>query len=377
MAFHSRASNLVPGDTNNNIDVFVRDRKLNITERVSLGQGGIQLNGQSASPAISANGRFVAFRSMATNVVPSDTSDHDDVFVHDRLTGATEWISMAQDGGEADSSSDISAISADGRFVVFDSFATNLVSGDTNDANDIFMRDRRTGTTRRVSGGSHGTQGNGSSSYPLAISADARFVAFLSDASNLVPGDTNDTSDVFVHDCKTDITERVSVGRNGVQANDFSSDVSISADGRFVAFTSFASNLVPGDTNEDVDVFVRDRQTGTTERISLGPRDIQGNAQSAFAAISGDGRFVAFGSFATNLVTGDTNRRHDIFLRDRENRTTRLVSAGLDGAPANSFSGDPSITMHGGFVSFWSYASNLVPSDTNRNSDLFISKWKP
>jgi Tol biopolymer transport system component len=171
-------------------------------------------------------------------------------------------------------------------------------------------------TTERVSLGPGGVQGNEQSSGP-AISADGRFVAFQSAASNLVPGDTNGAQDIFVRDRQTGTTRRVSVGPGGVQTNaEASSGVpAISADGRFVAFESDATNLVPGDTNGAIDVFVRDRQTGTTRRISVGPGGVQGNSDSGGPAISADGRFVAFVSNASNLVPGDSNARFDVFVR--------------------------------------------------------------
>jgi Tol biopolymer transport system component len=287
------------------------------TERVSVGQGGVQANSLSGYAVLSADGRFVAFVSGASNLVPSDTNDEEDVFVHDRRTGRTERVSLGQRDVQGNRGSFDPALSADGRFVAFVSGASNLVPGDTNGEWDVFVRDRRTGATERVSLGKGEVQGNSWSNSP-ALSADGRFVAFESYASNLVPGDTNVRPDVFVRDRRTGATERVSLGMDGVQANAFSSDPVLSADGRFVAFWSEASNLVPGDTNDEEDVFVRDRRTGKTERVSLGPNGIQGNGDSGgiyTPALSTDGRFVAFDSEASNLVPGDTNNWQDVFVR--------------------------------------------------------------
>ena len=225
------------------------------------------------------------------------------------LAQTTERVSVASNGGQADSSSVNPAVSADGRFVAFESDASNLVGGDTNGLNDIFVHDRQTGTTERVSVATGGTEANGVS-YTPAISADGRFVAFYSNATNLVGGDTNGTSDVFVHDRQTGTTERVSVATGGAEANGGSSTAAISADGRFVAFHSDATNLVSGDTNGARDIFVHDRQTGTTERVSVATGGAQANSGSANPAISADGRFVAFYSVATNLVS----RRHQRYL---------------------------------------------------------------
>jgi Tol biopolymer transport system component len=233
-------------------------------------------------------------------------------------------------GQQANSDSFEPAISAAGRFVAFASYASNLVPGDTNNDFDVFVRDRKAQVTQRVSVGPGGQQANGNSFEP-AISADGRLVAFSSGASNLVPGDTNGTSDVFVRDRKAQVTRRVSVGPGGQQANGESLKPAISAHGRLVAFSSGASNLVPGDTNGTSDVFVRDRVAQVTRRISVGPGGQQANGGSHSPAISADGRFVAFVSRASNLVAGDTNGASDVFVRDRVAQVTRRVSVGSGG----------------------------------------------
>ncbi len=227
-------------------------------------------------------------------------------------------MSVATDGTEADGVSYTSAISADGRFVAFYSGATNLVSGDTNGTTDVFVHDRQTGTTERVSVATGGGQADNGSFGPPAISADGRFVAFYSNATNLVGGDTNSKYDIFVHDRQTGTTERVSVATGGGQATDSSQSPAISADGRFVTFYSNATNLVGGDTNGAADVFVHDRQTGTTERVSVATGGGQATGGDSYdPAISADGRFVAFDSAATNLVSGDSNSSDDMFVHDR------------------------------------------------------------
>src|SRR4051794_1659284 len=240
--------------------------------------------------------------------------------------GSTERVSVGPGGRQADGDSFFPSISADGRFVAFYSYATNLVPGDTNGQLDGFVRDRLKGTTERVSVGPGGRQGDGPSSLP-SISGDGRFVTFRSGATNLVSGDTNGRTDVFVRDRLKGTTERVSVSSSGAQGDDDSDWASISSDGRFVAFMSAATNLVKGDTNRacdeegtcSPDVFVRDRLKGTTERVSVSSsgKQTSSGSFSYFPSISGDGRFVAFGSDATNLVPGDTNREGDIFVRDR------------------------------------------------------------
>ncbi len=372
VAFHSYAANLVGGDTNGKFDIFVHDRQTGTTERVSVATGGGQADGDSVNPAISADGRFVAFYSNATNLVSGDTNGKNDVFVHDRQTGTTERVSVATGGGQATGGDSIDpAISADGRFVAFWSFATNLVGGDTNGNFDIFVHDRQTGTTERVSIATGGAQATGNSSVP-AISADGRFVAFQSYATNLVGGDTNATPDTFVHDRQTGTTERVSIATGGAQATGNSINPAISADGRFVTFDSAASNLVSGDTNGFDDIFVHDRQTGTTERVSVATGGAEADGASSDPAISADGRFVAFWSFATNLVAGDTNTNSDVFVHDRQTGTTERVSIATNGGQAGGVSYYPAISADGRFVAFESLAANLVGGDTNAAYDIFV-----
>ncbi len=371
VAFQSYASNLVAGDTGGYRDVFVHDRQTGATERVSVSTGGAQADGDSRIDAISADGRFVAFSSYATNLVAGDTNNMRDAFVHDRQTGVTERVSVGATSNEGNGESRGSAISADGRFVAFHSFASNLVAGDTNGLADVFVRDRQAGTTVRVSGDASGNQGNGDSSWP-AMSADGRYVAFESSASNLVAGDTNSKRDIFVHDRQTGATERVSVGTSGSQGNGDSLDPTISADGRYVAFYSFASDLVPGDTNSKSDIFVHDRQTGATERVSVGTSGKQANGDSHKPAISADGRFVAFQTLASNLATGDINSTYDVFVYDRQTGTTERLSVGLTGGGGDGFSQWPAMSADGRYVAFQSVASNLVAGDTNDEADIFV-----
>jgi Tol biopolymer transport system component len=315
VAFSSSASNLVPGDTNDTQDVFVHDRQTGSTTRVSVGPGGVQADGGSGGPAISADGRFVAFTSTATNLVPNDDGQAD-VFVHDRQTATTTRVSVGTGGVQGDMESGNASISADGRWVAFDSLATNLVADDTNAQQDVFVHDRQTGTTARMSLDSGGAEANGGSVWP-AISADGRWVAFNSAASNIVSDDTNGAGDIFVHDRQTGTTTRVSLGPGGVQGNDWSYWwPAISGDGRWVVFQSAATNLVAGDINGQQDVFVHDRQAATTTCLSIGPGNVIGDRWSEFPAISTDGRWVAFQSPSTNLVIGDSNNVSDTFLYD-------------------------------------------------------------
>ena len=309
----------MPGDTNLTWDIFVHDSQTGVTERVSVGWLGTQGNDGSYYPSISADGRFVAFNSQASNLVSGDTNVTSDIFVHDRMTGVTERVSVNSQGIQGNLLCEDSSISADGRYVAFSSSAKNLVPGDTNLKLDSFVHDRQTGVTERVSVSSQGIQGNNHCNGS-SISADGRYVAFYSLASNLVPGDTNACDDIFVHDRQTGVTDRVNVDSLGSQSNAPALSPSISADGRYVAFHSGASNLVPGDTNGYYsDIFVYDRQTWVTERVSVDSFGVQGNSFSQSPSISADGRYVAFDSGAHNLVLGDSNGNYDIFLHDRWN----------------------------------------------------------
>jgi LPXTG-site transpeptidase (sortase) family protein len=381
VAFESDADNLVAGDTNGTQDVFVRDRTTGTTTRASVATGGAEGNGYSDSPALSAEGRFVAFESIADNLVPAggDTNGNADVFVHDRTTGTTTRVSVDSAENEAvGGHSDDSVISADGRYVAFTSDATNLVAGDTNNWGDIFVRDRTTGTTTRVSVDSSGVEAVGGSSVDPAISGNGRYVAFESRATNLVAGDTNDRRDVFVHDRTTGKTTRVSVDSTGTQADESSYKPAISYDGRIVAFDTDATNLVAGDTNGDYDVFVHDRMTGITTRVSITSAGLEAiGGSSEDPAISGNGLYVAFESRATNLVPagGDANGEDDIFVHDRTTGKTIRVTVDSAGREANDESDDPAFSADGRYVAFESEATNLVAGDTNGEDDVFLHEF--
>jgi Tol biopolymer transport system component len=376
VAFWSYAFNWVP-QTYGGAQVFVRDRLLGTIEIVSVSSAGATGNNYSGREglAISADGRYVAFLSEASNLVPGDTNAQPDAFVRDRQSGTTERVSVSSAGAQATigTYSGIS-ISGDGRYVVFSSPTTNLVPGDTNGAQDVFLRDRLNNTTEIVSLSSAGAAGSATSEYPV-ISPDGRFVAFRSDAVNLVAADTNGYGDVFVRDRQSGTTERVSVSSAGAQGSLGSQEAAISADGRWVAFESAAPNFVTGDTNAKLDVFLRDRQTGTTTRVSVDSSGAQGNGDSMFPSMSADGRYLSFLSDAPNLVSGDTNAVRDLFLRDREVGTTERVSVGSAGAQQNGDSplgGGAPLSADGRYLVFCSFASNLVAGDTNGFADTFV-----
>lgn len=373
-AFASQFANLVAGDTNGRADIFVLDAQSGLITLESLDSSGGQANNHCRIATISNDGRYVAFESAANNLVSGDTNGAFgyDIFVRDRLSGTTRRASVDSSGAQADFASYAPALSADGRFVAFQSSASNLVVGDTDLVDDVFVHDLQSGATTRVSVSSNGDEGDDLSGSPV-ISCDGRFVAFQSFATTLVTGDTNSKADIFVHDRQSATTTRVSVASNGAQGNGVCPyRCALSPDGRFVAFESRSTNLVAGDTNALSDVFVHDRQSALTLRANVSSSGAQANAQALWPAISGDGRYVAFVSAATNLVNGDANGKDDVFVRDLLAGTTELASVDSNGAQANDGSGNPIVSGDGRYVVFASLASNLVIGDTNAALDLFV-----
>ena len=327
---------------------------------MSVVSAGAQANGESRTDegCISADGRFVAFYSDAANLVPDDTNGRIDVFVHDRLTGQTTRVSVSSAGTEAlealGGTSRFPSISADGRYVAFDSDAANLVPDDTNGHIDVFVHDRLTGQTTRVSVASDGTEARGGGIYRATpdISADGRYVAFCSAASNLVPNDTNGEQDVFVHDRLTGETELISVATDGTQAGLACVYPALSADGRYVVFVCRDAYLAPGGSRVRDNVYLRDRQTGTTAYVCEGHEP----------SISGDGRFVATAFAAVWLV--DTQTWEAVRVDVASDGTVGDAATGINNAPA--------MTPDGQLIAFQSCASNLVPGDSNRTWDVFV-----
>jgi Tol biopolymer transport system component len=385
VAFSSEASNLVVGDGNGVGDVLVRDLKAGTTERVSVSSDGVEGNGLSFSPAISADGAVVVFYSDASNLVGNDLNGRGDVFAHDRRSGETEQVSVSSEGvgGNALSAATASAgVSADGRFVAFQSFAHNLVARDSNGTDDVFLRDRERATTALVSVGLDGPA-NGASFGP-ALSADGRWVTFASAASNLVEGDSNGAIDQFVYDVRERRTELVSMARDGGPSDgavEPFSGSSISVNGRVVTFVSSATNLDEGDTNGLPDVYRHDRVTSTTVRISIANDGSQANGESGFPSLSADGDVVVFESVASNLVEDDRNALNDVFLHNPADGSTQRVGIMFDpvldgrseegGNRADTFF-QPSLSADGSHLVFYSEASSLVPHDDNGMADAFV-----
>jgi len=384
VAFSSRSTDLVAGDTNGHSDIFVRDRAAGTTERVSVDSNEAEATGgHSLYPSISADGRFVAFSSKATNLVSGDTNAGSDVFVRDRMLGTTERVSVDSNEAQAGPGGDAgenSAISADGRFVAFESYAEGLTPGDVAGNQDIFVRDRTAGTTEQVNLTSADEPApNGFHSLP-AISADGNLVAFYSSSMGLVPEDTSFVADAYVRDRGAGTTERVSVSSSEEEGDGQVEDtVAISGDGRYVAFTSAATNLVPNDTNPTSDLFLRDLTMGTTERVNFNDAEEETlGGGGRYPSLSTDGRFVAFETPAYNLAAGDDNGKSDIFVRDRLLGSVERVSvttAGEQSSNQSPGSYNPSISGDGGIVVFDAEAVDLVGDDTNLNADVFVHAY--
>ncbi len=374
VAFDSDADNLVPGDTNGLRDIFVKDTWTGAITRASTTSDGTQSSGTGGggSPSLSASGRYVAFLSKADNLVDGDNNDSPDIFLKDLETGAVTAVSTSSDGTFGNGQSYDASISADGRYVAFRSHADNLVVGDRDAGGDIFLKDTVTGQISLVSQTSDGVQANGSS-FATAISADGRYVAFNSSADNLVEGDDNGTGDVFVKDVLTGEISIASTTDEGVLGNGPSYIDAVSADGRYVAIVSNADNLVAGDTNGVSDVFVKDMETGAIVRASTTSDGAEVNDHSGGASISADGRYVAFASFSNDLVPDDTNEGGDIFVKDLFSGAITRVSTASDGGELDGIVRSPSISGDGNTVVFLSDDDNLVLNDTNNVIDVFAS----
>jgi hypothetical protein len=376
VAFQSNSANLVPGDNNGAEDVFVRDTLLGTTTLVSVndtgtGSANASANNGSGQPVISANGRFVAFFSDATDLVPNLlTNGLGNVYLRDLWMGTTTLVSVnaaGTAGGNNNSAFNGGlTMTPDGRFVVFTSYASDLVATPTNNHQNVFVRDMQTGVTQLVSINQAGTQSADNDSFISGISDNGRTVVFTSAADDIVPNDTNFTYDVFAYDMPTGKVALVSVNAAGTGTGNSDSTAFVhgsvvSSDGRFVAFESDASDLVPNDTNGQGDVFVRDLVAGTTTLVSVNASGTaSGNSFSRGISISSDGSRVAFTSRATDLTTGVTG---DIYVRDLTTQTTTVVDVSTTGGQANSDSDGAAISADGNSVLFSSRATNLIPRD--------------
>ena len=367
VVFSSAADNLVPGDTNRAADIFAYDRETRTTEMISVTETGALANDASGEPGISANGRWVVFSSIATNLVAGDTNGQLDVFLHDRQTERATLVSEAVGGGSGNMMSMGPSISADGRWVAFTSYASNLVppvdehtgadTADTNERGDIFVYDRLGGVTHRISLTSEGEQSNDNSGWS-GISADGQWVVFWSLADNLVPGAGRG---IYVHDRSTGTTHWIADGQAPT----------ISPDGRWIGFLSILGDLVPADP---LCALLHDRQTATITVLGAYAEGSIEGAPSEAVRFSPDGSWLAFQStFRSPDTMGDGGEwDQQVWLREPESGILTLVSVAPDGTPGNSVSASASLSAGGHWIGFQSLADNLVAGDNNGSMDIFV-----
>jgi subtilisin family serine protease/Tol biopolymer transport system component len=354
---------VLPPATNELVLPFPRIKALS---RTSPGLSG---NESSRLPAISSDGRFVAFLSLATNLAANAGGTNGLVYLHDTATRSNMLVSRSTTGGLPNADCTDVRISGDGRFVVFVSDASNLTALDNNNASDVFLYDRNSGLLELISR-SASAIGNADSGSP-AVSADGRYVIFASDASNLVAGDNTGWRDVFVRDRQLSMTTRVSVSSGGIPANYISDLPNISGDGRYITFISGADNLVSEPYFPAFHLYQRDRINATTVRISKTSGNVPGDDDCGISAMSTDGRFVAFESYASNLLGGDTNNVQDIFLWDRVAGALARISHGNNGEQADQDCWVPFVTGNGRHVLFFSAASRLYAQDEDSFYNVF------
>ncbi len=372
ITFQSLARNLVSGDTNGVNDIFVKDLHSGELTLVSVTDRGVRANGESFFPSISGDGHLVAFQSAATNLVAGDTNNQSDIFLKDLRSGELTRVSTTASGGQGQGMSHSVALSEDGSTAAFVSRASNLVPGDTNGVPDIFVKYLATGDIVCASSTDTGAPANGSSDYGArhrpAISGDGHYVAFASRAGNL-SSDDGPGWDIFVKDLHTGAVELASIGRGNAAAaaNGDSYQPAISTDGRYVAFTSTASNLVAGDVNDRADVFVKDMVTGAVEMASDAWATATGPGYSRQPAISDDGRYVAF----TRVNQEGTSS--DVYVKDRVTGELTLLNIGVTGGPSDKESKLPDFSARGGHIAFLSYSTDLVRGDTNAQPDIFVT----
>lgn len=369
VVFESMASDLAAGHLEESLDVYVYDRYASQLERASRRSDGQPVYNESfysSPPEISGSGQFVTFSSNAENLVANDGNAMPDVFIHDRHRGVTELISVNLSGRSGNDYSSTPAVSADGRFVVFQSWADNLVKSDTNDSVDIFIRDRQTGVTEIVSVTDNEQQGTDWHDYgfsSVAVSDDGRYVAFSYESLPVAGRPIGSEPGIYLRDRQERTTRFIATGEYPA----------LSASGRFLVFISPAA-LIAEDRNGSNDVYVYDQENGSKKRISISSSGAEVAEQYMYSPpdISANGRYVVFESDASNLVEGDQNGTSDIFLRDRNTGTTVLVSQAQDGGSGSGESHHPVIADNGSAVAFTSHADNLVSGDSNEQIDVFV-----
>lgn len=375
VAYESGNVNHVSSDTSSNLmDIFVRDRKTGITVIANRKSDGSQMSGYVAGWEMSKNGRFIVW-STSQAIVPSDTGPYNDIFIRDLLNNTTEIVSTTSSGGQLNGNSNIPDISVDGRYVIFQSSATNSGLGDTTNKSDIYLKDRKTNSLSLLSKSTTGSGGN-NDSMNARISCDGSYVSFFSSASNLVAGDTNAADDLFIVDrINGNVIKNATINGN---TNSITSNTGISCNGSTIAFISNASNLVPNDTNSKTDLFSYNVAEGSFKRLNVDPSGNQISTgsidQLSSGAVDFSGRYVVFTSTSGDIVSGDTNGVKDIFIRDTVDNITQIISKRNSSTQTTSASFLPSISLDGQSVIFGSDDSGLVAGDTNNMKDVFVSK---
>jgi hypothetical protein len=373
-SFESQAANLVTGTTDHEVDAFIRNIPLGTTLRVSEASNGDKADERVYSTSISGNGRYIVFHSSAGNLAGTASFQYADVFRHDWQSGTTEHVSISESGAAGNQNSMNPSVSSSGRYVAFESIATNLLTTvDDNGVSDIFVKDMSDGTVTRVSVRPGGAQSN-YASYNPSISDDGMLIAFESVATNLIAGGTSGARHIYVHDMQTGTTDLLSETQAGVEGNLSSWNPSISADGRAVVFESIATNLVDDDTNGKQDIYWRDTLSGTRILVSTSTYGDQDPYEDCYRpSISGDARYVVYHSAATSFEGGDSNNTNDVFLSDIQTGITVRVSSTSGGSAGNNESKNADISADGNYIVFQSYASDLVSGDTNAKTDIFVA----
>ncbi|MEU7909244.1 hypothetical protein [Actinoplanes sp. NPDC049118] len=380
VVFASSASELVPGDTNASTDIFLRDRQANTTTRISVSSTGVQSNGQSSLPQISADGRYVTFVSRASNLVPGPQAQpvwNDQIYLVDVEDGTIDRISETPNGRPGNGPSLSPSISADGRYVAFTTSAPDLIPGAVDEfprPQDVVLYDRTTQKITLVSVATDGTPSRQSSD--ASLSDNGRYVAFTSLSNGLVHDDFNMVNDIFVRDLVAGTTVRASLSDNDHEVGTRSDHGQVSDDGRYVTFWSADRLLVRVGIGFGSGVFMRDLQTGTTRLVSTSSDGVPGQSSGEHPSVTADGRHVVFDSHDANLVAGDTNGARDVFRKDLQTGTTTLVSRSSNGTQGDRgsilwFGG---ITPNGKIVTYMSDATNLVDGDTNGTDDVFVTE---
>lgn len=370
VVFSDASTNLIIPDNNLHFDAYWRDRHAGVLRRVSVSSTGVQANNSTYALDLSDDSQTVLLGSYATNLVPGDNNASPDIFVHELLTGTTTRVNVDSLGAEANQGAGQCAMSGDGQLVVFESTSTNLAPGDTNSSTDVFLHDRSTGITTRISEGAGGVQANSSSIAP-SISRDGRWIAYATVATNIVVPDVTGPplADIVVFDRLSGTTRRVTQLPNGVQMNGNADRPQVSADGKFISFTASATNLFPG-AYPGQNIYVWDALTGQIRLASITSLGVPANNESRWSSISADGRFVAFETFATNL--GGTSSLPRMFVHDMWLGTNREVSVNAAGVSANNWNQMAFISGDGTHVMFTSRATNLIPGTPSAMDRVYV-----